>query len=87
MQNLFLSVLWIGIRSTVLILCILLIRIVTAKRCNRTMSILWLLVAIRLLIPFSVSISSFPNISLWKYNSTEYVGITETQNEPEQEEK
>lgn len=84
MQNLFLSVLWIGIRSTVLILCILLIRIVTAKRCNRTMSILWLLVAIRLLIPFSVSISSFPDISLWKYNSIEYAGITGTQNKTEQ---
>ena len=60
MQQLFLTVLNITVRASVLICCVLLIRKIASGRCNRAISLLWTLVAIRLLLPFSIAVPELP---------------------------
>ncbi|MBR6999784.1 MAG: hypothetical protein IKI01_04105 [Lachnospiraceae bacterium] len=64
MENIFLTVLNISIRSAVLILCVLLIRKAAGKRCNRIMCILWACVAVRLFVPFVFEIPGLPYYAL-----------------------
>lgn len=74
MQQLFLTVLNITARASVLICCVLLIRKFSSGRCNRAISLLWTLVAIRLLLPFSIAVPGLPTsdsrMTVWE-GSTE----------------
>lgn len=74
MQQLFLTVLNITVRASVLICCVLLIRKIASGRCNRAISLLWTLVAIRLLLPFSIAVPGLPtydsHMTVWA-SSTE----------------
>ena len=73
MQQLFLTILNITARASVLICCVLLIRKVTSGRCNRAISLLWTLVALRLLIPFSIAVPGLPTsdslVTVFKNNT------------------
>ena len=51
--RLFLLILAISFQSVVIILCTLLFRKISNRRCNRAMCFLWALVAVRLLLPIS----------------------------------
>lgn len=59
----FLTVMYVGLFASLLILAILAIRRIANRRCNRIMCILWGTVALRLLLPFSVTdIIRMPNV-------------------------
>ncbi len=84
MTKAFLSVLELGISASILICVILLIRQISKKKAShRNICVLWLLVGIRLLVPFSLE-SSFglvPELSL-----EETFGVTESKGEITSEE-
>lgn len=51
----FFSLLAIGISTSLFIVLVIILRKITKQRCNRTLCVLWSLVAIRLMVPFTVS--------------------------------
>lgn len=91
MQQLFLTVLNISVRASVLICCVLLIRKIASGRCNRAISLLWTLVAIRLLLPFSIAVPGLPTydsrMTVWASSAEQSNPgiVTEIQKKPVQQ--